>query len=64
MAPRLLLADEPTGNLDSGTSDAIYRLLSDLHERHGLTMVVVTHSESLAGRLDRVIRMRDGRLAG
>ncbi len=62
MEPRLLLADEPTGNLDSHTSDEIYRLLDDLHRRHGLTMVVVTHSETLAGRLDRIIRMQDGLL--
>ena len=62
MGPRLLLADEPTGNLDSGTSDEIFRLLDELHRRHGLTMVIVTHSESLAGRLDRIIRMRDGLL--
>ncbi|AMV72680.1 ABC transporter ATP-binding protein [Desulfuromonas carbonis] len=62
MSPRLLLADEPTGNLDSGTSDEIYRLLDELHRRHGLTMVIVTHSERLAGRLDRIIRMRDGLL--
>lgn len=63
MAPRLLLADEPTGNLDSRTSDEIYHLLQSLHQRHGLTMVVVTHSETLAGRLDRIVRMEDGRLA-
>jgi lipoprotein-releasing system ATP-binding protein len=64
MSPRLLLADEPTGNLDSRTSDGIFRLLNHLHETHGLTMVIVTHSETLAGRLDRVVRMEDGRLAG
>jgi lipoprotein-releasing system ATP-binding protein len=63
MSPRLLLADEPTGNLDSRTSDGIYRLLNQLHEKHGLTMVIVTHSETLAGRLDRIVRMEDGRLA-
>ncbi len=62
MSPRLLLADEPTGNLDSGTSDEIYRLLSALHESHGLTMVVVTHSQVLAQRLDRIVHMEDGRI--
>jgi lipoprotein-releasing system ATP-binding protein len=61
MSPRLLLADEPTGNLDSGTSDEIYRLLHQLHEARGLTMVIVTHSETLAGRLDRIVHMADGR---
>jgi len=60
LAPRLLLADEPTGNLDSGTTEEIYRLLDHLHRTHGLTMVIVTHSEALAGRLDRVVHMRDG----
>jgi len=60
MAPRLLLADEPTGNLDSVTSDAIYQLLQQLHQRHNLTMIIVTHSEVLAERMDRVIRMADG----
>lgn len=62
MSPRLLLADEPTGNLDSGTSDEIYRLLHQLHQTRGLTMVIVTHNEGLAGRLDRIIHMEDGRI--
>jgi cell division transport system ATP-binding protein len=60
--PLVLLADEPTGNLDSRTSDGIYRLLHQLHETRGLTMVIVTHSEALASRLDRVIHMEDGRI--
>ncbi len=62
MSPRLLLADEPTGNLDSRTSEDIYRLLEQLHRKHALTMVVVTHSEMLASRLDRIVHMEDGRL--
>jgi lipoprotein-releasing system ATP-binding protein len=61
MSPRLLLADDPTGNLDSGTSDEIYRLLHQLHQTRGLTMVIVTHSETLAKRLDRIVHMADGR---
>lgn len=64
MAPKLLLADEPTGNLDSRTTDEIYRLLNHLHESRGLTMVIVTHSESLASRLDRIVSMEDGRIKG
>lgn len=60
--PRLLLADEPTGNLDSGTTDEIYKLLARLHQERGLTMVVVTHSQTLAQRMDRMIFMQDGRL--
>ncbi|MFA5515955.1 MAG: ABC transporter ATP-binding protein [Desulfuromonadales bacterium] len=62
MSPRLLLADEPTGNLDSRTSEDIYRLLQDVHQKHALTMVVVTHSEMLASRLDRIVHMEDGRI--
>jgi len=64
MKPRVLLADEPTGNLDSGTSDEIYHLLQQLHQTRGLTMILVTHSEVLAGRMDRVVRMEDGRILG
>jgi lipoprotein-releasing system ATP-binding protein len=64
MEPQVLLADEPTGNLDSGTSDEIYRLLRELHQRRGLTMVIVTHSPDLVGRMDRVVHMADGRIVG
>jgi lipoprotein-releasing system ATP-binding protein len=63
MGPQLLLADEPTGNLDSHTSDEIYRLLQQIHEARGLSMVIVTHSQTLAGRLDRIISMVDGQIA-
>lgn len=62
MEPRLLLADEPSGNLDSRTAAEIFALLDRLHQSRGLTMVIVTHSETLAGRLDRSLRIRDGRL--
>lgn len=62
MNPRLLLADEPTGNLDSVTSGEILALLDRLHAEHNLTLVVVTHSETLASRMDRIIRMVDGLL--
>lgn len=62
--PRLLLADEPTGNLDSGTSDEILALLNRLHSRRGLTLIVVTHSGGLAGSLDRVLTIDDGALVG
>lgn len=61
--PRLLLADEPTGNLDSRTSGEIMALLDDLHRRKGLTMVIVTHNERMASCLDRTLRMEDGLLA-
>ena len=61
--PRILLADEPTGNLDETTGSAIIDLLFDLRDRHGATLVLVTHSHSLARKCDRVIRLRDGRIA-
>ena len=57
--PRILLADEPTGNLDSVTADGIYRLFDELH-RQGITVIVVTHNRELAQRAGRVITLRDG----
>jgi putative ABC transport system ATP-binding protein len=57
--PALLLADEPTGNLDSVTGDGIYSLLGRLHER-GTTIVVVTHNNELARRTPRIVVLRDG----
>ena len=60
--PRLLLADEPTGNLDETNGAAIVDLLFGLRDTHGATLVLVTHSHSLAARCDRVIRLRDGRI--
>jgi ABC-type lipoprotein export system ATPase subunit len=57
--PRILLADEPTGNLDSVTADGIYRLFEDLHQQ-GITVIVVTHNRELAQRAGRVIAIRDG----
>ncbi len=62
MEPQLLLADEPTGNLDSGTSDEIYHLLQQLHRDRGLTMIIVTHSRSLAERMGRILQMVDGEI--
>ena len=58
--PQIVFADEPTGNLDSGNSTAIIELLAKLHEELGMTLVIVTHSRSLAARADRVIVLRDG----
>jgi putative ABC transport system ATP-binding protein len=62
--PRLLLADEPTGNLDATNGAAIIDLLFGLRDRHGATLVMVTHSPELAARCARVIRLRDGRIEG
>jgi putative ABC transport system ATP-binding protein len=60
--PSLLLADEPTGNLDEDTGALVAGLLEDLVRSHGSTLVVVTHSQSLAARMDRVLRLDHGRL--
>ncbi len=61
--PHILLADEPTGNLDEANGTAIMDLLFGLRDRHGATLVLVTHSSELAARCDRVIRLRDGTIA-
>jgi len=61
--PDILLADEPTGNLDQATGAEIVELLFDMHDRHGATLVLVTHDPTLAARCDRVVRIEDGRLA-
>ena len=58
--PEILLADEPTGNLDQATGAEIIALMFDLHARKGTTLVLITHDEALAARCDRVIRLRDG----
>jgi len=60
--PALLLADEPTGNLDQRTGEAIIRLIFDLHRARGATLLLITHDPSLAAACDRVVHLRDGRL--
>ncbi len=60
--PRILLADEPTGNLDQTNGQAIMSLLFDLRDKHGATLIMVTHAPELAARCDRVVRLRDGRI--
>jgi lipoprotein-releasing system ATP-binding protein len=60
--PALLLADEPTGNLDERNAAAVFALLLDLHRRRGMTTLLVTHSERLAGKCSRVLRMEHGSL--
>jgi putative ABC transport system ATP-binding protein len=60
--PRLILADEPTGALDSATSADVMKLLIDLNRRQGITVVIVTHDPAVAARCDRTIRFSDGRI--
>jgi lipoprotein-releasing system ATP-binding protein len=62
LEPKLLLADEPTGNLDSTTSDAIHELFFKINQERGTTIVVVTHNTAFAENMPRVVRMKDGRI--
>ena len=60
--PRLLLADEPTGNLDSNTADDVFSLLIDFVRKSGLAAVIATHNLELAARMDRIVRLEEGAL--
>jgi len=60
--PSMLLADEPTGDLDEATADALHRLLRDMHAEFGLTAIIATHNPRLAQQCDRVLRLEGGRL--
>ncbi|HMP03012.1 MAG TPA: ABC transporter ATP-binding protein [Gemmatales bacterium] len=60
--PRILLADEPTGNLDAAAGAEVMRLLSDLNRQDGVTTIMVTHNLEIAARADRVVKMAEGRL--
>jgi lipoprotein-releasing system ATP-binding protein len=62
MRPAVLLADEPTGNLDEHTAESLHTLLTDMHKAHGLTSVIATHNPRLAALCDRILRLEDGRL--
>lgn len=62
--PRLILADEPTGSLDTGNSATVIDLLDQARERTGATLVVITHDSAVAARLDHSLVLRDGRAAG
>ena len=60
--PEIVFADEPTGNLDSENSEGIIKLLLDLHQERQMTLVIATHSRSLASRADRIILLHDGKI--
>lgn len=62
--PEILLADEPTGNLDAANGAAVMSLLVELRDRHNATLILVTHSAELAARCDRVLTLRDGQIDG
>jgi lipoprotein-releasing system ATP-binding protein len=63
MRPAVLLADEPTGDLDEQTAGALHELLQEMHRAYGLTSVIATHNPRLAGACDRILRLEGGRLA-
>ena len=63
MEPKMLLADEPTGNLDTKTSREVHDLLFRLNETRGLTVLIVTHNMELAAQMPRCVRMADGRIS-
>jgi lipoprotein-releasing system ATP-binding protein len=60
--PEVILADEPTGNLDHGTGEKVFDILLDLNKQQGVTLVVVTHSMQLAAKMERVLRLADGEI--
>jgi lipoprotein-releasing system ATP-binding protein len=60
--PKILLADEPTGDLDSRTSGIVFDLIERLHQSHHLTSVIVTHNVALAERCSRILRLEKGRM--
>lgn len=60
--PKVIFADEPTGNLDSATGEKVENLLFDLNKKQGITLIIVTHDESLAKKCDRQIRIKDGKI--
>ena len=63
MQPALVLADEPTGNLDTQSADTIFDLMRSVQQKSGTTFLIVTHDPRLASRCDRIIEMIDGRIA-
>jgi len=61
-SPRVIYADEPTGNLDPATADSVHHLIVELNRTRGITFVIVTHNERLAALADRILRLHDGKL--
>ncbi|MHC1693926.1 MAG: ABC transporter ATP-binding protein [Eubacteriales bacterium] len=60
--PKLILADEPTGNLDSDSTETIYELLRDINDEYGTTIIIITHDRKIAEKADRIIEIKDGRI--
>jgi lipoprotein-releasing system ATP-binding protein len=62
-SPTLLLADEPTGNLDRKTSDEVHDVLRQLHDEMGITLIIVTHNERMASSMGKIVQLEDGRIS-
>jgi putative ABC transport system ATP-binding protein len=62
--PKIIVADEPTGNLDSVNGAKVMELLETLHKNNGITLLIATHDREIAGRAQRVVSMRDGKIIG
>jgi lipoprotein-releasing system ATP-binding protein len=60
--PKIVLGDEPTGNLDSGTTEIVYELLRDINKRYKTTFIIITHDKRVAEKADRIIEIKDGRI--
>ncbi|MFX0073453.1 MAG: ABC transporter ATP-binding protein, partial [Candidatus Hermodarchaeota archaeon] len=60
--PKILLADEPTGNLDTEATNKVYNLFRDINEKFGTTIIIITHERRIAEKTDRIIEIRDGRI--
>lgn len=60
--PKLILADEPTGNLDSDTAEQIYQLMRSINEKYGTSFLIITHDQEIAQKADRIIEIKDGRV--
>jgi lipoprotein-releasing system ATP-binding protein len=61
-SPEIIFADEPTGNLDEENSNIIIKLLKDLHQKNNCTLITVTHNENIAGKANRIVRLKDGKI--
>ncbi|MGB7594679.1 MAG: ABC transporter ATP-binding protein [Erysipelotrichaceae bacterium] len=60
--PRIILADEPTGNLDSDSAEQIYQLMRDINRKFGTTFIIITHDQQIAQKTDRIVEIKDGRI--
>lgn len=60
--PKIILADEPTGNLDSDTAEQIYALMRDINQKYGTTFIIITHDQNIAQKTDRIVEIKDGKI--